>query len=42
MGDKRLSKLAMLEGWRAYREHQGSAQDDATLQAQAQRIGYPR
>ncbi|QOU03531.1 acetyl/propionyl/methylcrotonyl-CoA carboxylase subunit alpha [Pseudomonas fluorescens] len=42
MGSKRLSKLAMLEaGVPCIAGYQGSAQDDATLQAQAQRIGYP-
>lgn len=42
MGSKRLSKLAMLDaGVPCIAGYQGSAQDDATLQAQAERIGYP-
>ncbi|TFY84853.1 acetyl/propionyl/methylcrotonyl-CoA carboxylase subunit alpha [Pseudomonas kairouanensis] len=42
MGSKRLSKLAMLEaGVPCIAGYQGSAQDDATLQQQAERIGYP-
>ena len=42
MGSKRLSKLAMLEaGVPCIAGYQGSAQDDATLQQEANRIGYP-
>lgn len=42
MGSKRLSKLAMLQaGVPCIAGYQGSAQDDATLQYEAQRIGYP-
>ncbi len=42
MGSKRLSKIAMLAaGVPCIAGYQGSAQDDATLQAQAERIGYP-
>ena len=42
MGSKRLSKLAMLEaGVPCIAGYQGSAQDNATLQQQAERIGYP-
>ncbi|MBF6028681.1 acetyl/propionyl/methylcrotonyl-CoA carboxylase subunit alpha [Pseudomonas sp. P115] len=42
MGSKRLSKLAMLDaGVPCIAGYQGSAQDDATLQREAQRIGYP-
>lgn len=42
MGSKRLSKLAMLDaGVPCIAGYQGSAQDDATLQHQAERIGYP-
>jgi len=42
MGSKRLSKLAMLEaGVPCIAGYQGSAQDDATLQIEAERIGYP-
>ena len=42
MGSKRLSKLAMLDaGVPCIAGYQGNAQDDATLQQQAERIGYP-
>ena len=42
MGSKRLSKLAMLDaGVPCIAGYQGSAQDDATLQHEAERIGYP-
>lgn len=42
MGSKRLSKLAMLDaGVPCIAGYQGSAQDDATLQQEAERIGYP-
>ncbi|WP_339506344.1 acetyl/propionyl/methylcrotonyl-CoA carboxylase subunit alpha [Pseudomonas sp. EA_15y_Pfl1_P102] len=42
MGSKRQSKLAMLEaGVPCIAGYQGSAQDDTTLQQQAERIGYP-
>ncbi|MEB2647154.1 acetyl/propionyl/methylcrotonyl-CoA carboxylase subunit alpha [Pseudomonas canadensis] len=42
MGSKRLSKLAMLEaGVPCIAGYQGSAQDDTTLQHEADRIGYP-
>ncbi|NVZ72789.1 acetyl-CoA carboxylase biotin carboxylase subunit [Pseudomonas costantinii] len=42
MGSKRLSKLAMLEaGVPCIAGYQGNGQDDATLQQQANRIGYP-
>lgn len=42
MGSKRLSKLAMLDaGVPCIVGYQGSAQDDATLHHEAQRIGYP-
>lgn len=42
MGSKRLSKLAMLEaGVPCIPGYQGGRQDDATLQEQAKRIGYP-
>lgn len=42
MGSKRLSKLAMLEaGVPCIAGYQGSAQDDLTLQQEADRIGYP-
>lgn len=42
MGSKRLSKLAMLEaGVPCIAGYQGSQQDDATLQQEAERIGYP-
>ncbi len=42
MGSKRRSKLAMLEAEvPCIAGYQGSAQDDATLQHQADRIGYP-
>ena len=42
MGSKRLSKLAMLDaGVPCIAGYQGSAQDDATLQHHADRIGYP-
>jgi len=42
MGSKRRSKLAMLEaGVPCIAGYQGSAQDDATLQIEAERIGFP-
>lgn len=42
MGSKRLSKIAMLEaGVPCIAGYQGAAQDDATLQHEAERIGYP-
>ncbi|NWA66567.1 acetyl/propionyl/methylcrotonyl-CoA carboxylase subunit alpha [Pseudomonas reactans] len=42
MGSKRLSKLAMLKaGVPCIAGYQGSAQDDTTLQQEADRIGYP-
>ena len=42
MGSKRLSKLAMLEaGVPCIAGYQGAAQDDSTLQREAERIGYP-
>ncbi|AZC27749.1 acetyl/propionyl/methylcrotonyl-CoA carboxylase subunit alpha [Pseudomonas sessilinigenes] len=42
MGSKRRSKLAMLEaGVPCIQGYQGEEQDDATLQREAQRIGYP-
>ncbi|MDL2184405.1 acetyl/propionyl/methylcrotonyl-CoA carboxylase subunit alpha [Pseudomonas sp. ChxA] len=42
MGSKRQSKLAMLEaGVPCIAGYQGNAQDDATLQQEAERIGYP-
>jgi geranyl-CoA carboxylase alpha subunit len=42
MGSKRQSKLAMLDaGVPCIAGYQGNAQDDATLQQEAQRIGYP-
>ncbi|MBC3254131.1 acetyl/propionyl/methylcrotonyl-CoA carboxylase subunit alpha [Pseudomonas paralactis] len=42
MGSKRLSKLAMLDaGVPCIAGYQGSAQDDATLQQEAERIGFP-
>jgi geranyl-CoA carboxylase alpha subunit len=42
MGSKRLSKLAMLDaGVPCIAGYQGSAQDDTTLQREAERIGYP-
>lgn len=42
MGSKRLSKIAMLEaGVPCIPGYEGAAQDDATLNEQAQRIGYP-
>lgn len=42
MGSKRLSKLAMLQaGVPCIAGYQGSAQDDATLHTEANRIGYP-
>ncbi|OKO50198.1 acetyl/propionyl/methylcrotonyl-CoA carboxylase subunit alpha [Pseudomonas sp. BTN1] len=42
MGSKRLAKLAMLDaGVPCIAGYQGSAQDDATLQQEAERIGFP-
>lgn len=42
MGSKRLSKLAMLDaGVPCIAGYQGSAQDDAILQQEAERIGFP-
>ena len=42
MGSKRLSKLAMLDaGVPCIAGYQGDRQDDATLQQEANRIGYP-
>ncbi|KRP46786.1 geranyl-CoA carboxylase alpha subunit [Pseudomonas libanensis] len=42
MGSKRLSKLTMLDaGVPCIAGYQGSAQDDATLQQEAERIGFP-
>ncbi|MDP9505850.1 acetyl/propionyl/methylcrotonyl-CoA carboxylase subunit alpha [Pseudomonas protegens] len=42
MGSKRRSKIAMLEaGVPCIQGYQGEEQDDATLQREAQRIGYP-
>ncbi|QZC96789.1 acetyl/propionyl/methylcrotonyl-CoA carboxylase subunit alpha [Pseudomonas sp. ERGC3:05] len=42
MGSKRLSKLAMLDaGVPCIAGYQGHRQDDATLQQEANRIGYP-
>ncbi|MGR3886249.1 acetyl-CoA carboxylase biotin carboxylase subunit [Pseudomonas sp. 1152_12] len=42
MGSKRRSKLAMIEaGVPCIAGYQGHQQDDATLQQEAQRIGYP-
>ena len=42
MGSKRLSKLAMLDaGVPCIAGYQGSAQDDSTLQREADAIGYP-
>jgi len=42
MGSKRRSKLAMLDaGVPCIAGYQGSAQDDATLQREAERVGYP-
>ncbi|WP_166224303.1 acetyl/propionyl/methylcrotonyl-CoA carboxylase subunit alpha [Pseudomonas atagonensis] len=42
MGSKRLSKIAMLDaGVPCIAGYQGSAQDDATLLREAERIGYP-
>lgn len=42
MGSKRLSKLAMLAaGVPCIAGYQGAEQDDATLQREAERIGYP-
>ncbi|WP_282385296.1 MULTISPECIES: acetyl/propionyl/methylcrotonyl-CoA carboxylase subunit alpha [unclassified Pseudomonas] len=42
MGSKRLSKIAMLDaGVPCIAGYQGAAQDDATLLAEAERIGYP-
>ena len=42
MGSKRLSKLAMLDaGVPCIAGYQGQQQDDASLQQEAQRIGYP-
>ncbi|UOP11388.1 acetyl-CoA carboxylase biotin carboxylase subunit [Pseudomonas palleroniana] len=42
MGSKRLSKLAMLDaGVPCVAGYQGEQQDNATLQQQANRIGYP-
>ncbi|WP_339531863.1 acetyl/propionyl/methylcrotonyl-CoA carboxylase subunit alpha [Pseudomonas mucidolens] len=42
MGSKRRSKIAMLNaGVPCIAGYQGSAQDDATLQQEADRIGYP-
>jgi len=42
MGSKRLSKLAMLDaGVPCIAGYQGHRQDDATLQQEASRIGYP-
>ncbi len=42
MGSKRLSKIAMLDaGVPCIAGYQGAAQDDATLQREAERIGYP-
>lgn len=42
MGSKRLSKIAMLDaGVPCIAGYQGSAQDDATLQQEAERIGFP-
>ena len=42
MGSKRLSKLAMLDaGVPCIAGYQGSAQDDASLQREAERIGFP-
>ncbi|MCO7612369.1 acetyl/propionyl/methylcrotonyl-CoA carboxylase subunit alpha [Pseudomonas chlororaphis] len=42
MGSKRRSKIAMLEaGVPCIQGYQGEDQDDATLQREAQRIGYP-
>ncbi|MDN5510290.1 MAG: acetyl-CoA carboxylase biotin carboxylase subunit, partial [Pseudomonas sp.] len=42
MGSKRLSKLAMLDaGVPCIAGYQGSAQDDAALQQEAERIGFP-
>ncbi|WP_411392306.1 acetyl/propionyl/methylcrotonyl-CoA carboxylase subunit alpha [Pseudomonas sp. MPB23] len=42
MGSKRLSKLAMLEaGVPCIAGYQGRAQDDSSLQREAERIGYP-
>jgi len=42
MGSKRLSKLAMLAaGVPCIAGYQGNQQDDATLQQEADRIGYP-
>ncbi|UTW08353.1 acetyl/propionyl/methylcrotonyl-CoA carboxylase subunit alpha [Pseudomonas benzenivorans] len=42
MGSKRLAKLAMLEaGVPCIPGYEGTAQDDATLSQEAERIGYP-
>ncbi|NNM51178.1 MAG: acetyl/propionyl/methylcrotonyl-CoA carboxylase subunit alpha [Pseudomonadales bacterium] len=42
MGSKRLSKIAMLQaGVPCVPGYEGEAQDEATLMAEAQRIGYP-
>ncbi|MCO8313524.1 acetyl/propionyl/methylcrotonyl-CoA carboxylase subunit alpha [Pseudomonas mandelii] len=42
MGNKRLSKLAMIKaGVSCIKGYQGSDQDDATLNREAERIGYP-
>ncbi|WP_438868764.1 acetyl/propionyl/methylcrotonyl-CoA carboxylase subunit alpha [Pseudomonas sp. L1(2025)] len=42
MGSKRRSKLAMLDaGVPCIAGYQGNAQDDTTLQQEAERIGYP-
>ncbi|MGE0388058.1 MAG: biotin carboxylase N-terminal domain-containing protein [Gammaproteobacteria bacterium] len=42
MGSKRLSKLAMMQaGVPCVPGYEGAAQDDATLAAQARRIGFP-
>jgi len=42
MGSKRQSKIAMIEaGVPCINGYQGAAQDDATLQREAERIGYP-
>lgn len=42
MGSKRLSKIAMLEaGVPCIAGYEGAAQDEPTLYAEAQRIGYP-
>jgi geranyl-CoA carboxylase alpha subunit len=42
MGSKRQSKIAMIEaGVPCIKGYQGAEQDDATLQREAERIGYP-